>query len=348
MPVNEMLSSANSRSAFLQSLQRSREREERREKELQNDRKSRGLEEYEKDRGTRGPIDTGSYAYSRENMNYKADTVNNNYDKSSYDKFTNNTSNFTTLSYDKSTQNNSTYDPLSYSSTNYDKSTQITSSYNSSNFDKSSVNGKDTVTSHQSTSNIINTPTMPRRRLSSSPSSVPSNTPLKPVSTAIPLSQSKLASHAFTMSRSSTEDENDRTDLTEKSYERAFERSNDSNYRLIDNYKFQTLSNDGDDFKKKYEDEYNQKPKDIAIVPVTDELRSLIDSVVESYTVSLKNDLQNLHIEMIKQSVAQQSAFRSLLETYLPLTGKLMDSLSETREENERLKLRIEELSRRR
>ena len=63
MPVNEILSSANSRSAFLQSLQRSREREEKREREFQVEKEQRRIEmtkaysEYEKYSGSSSSYD---------------------------------------------------------------------------------------------------------------------------------------------------------------------------------------------------------------------------------------------------------------------------------------------------
>jgi hypothetical protein len=68
-------------------------------------------------------------------------------------------------------------------------------------------------------------------------------------------------------------------------------------------------------------------------------LQQLIQTEVSASLSALRNDLQNLHVEMIKQSLAQQATMRSLFETYLPMTGKLMDALSEAREENEKLKL---------
>lgn len=239
---------------------------------------------------------------------------------------------------------------------------------------------------------------MSRRRLSSSPSSNPSrqsssslSTPppppaLKPPTSSTPLSQSKLASHAFTMSRSSTEDEIDTANKTE----------NDSANSI-----YGASMGSVSDFRRKYEEEYGGRsfqggsveapiarprgsvessiahprggvetpishPRGSVETPITRplpyysyeqspistpkpvaaDLTDLVSSIVESHTATLKNDLQNLHIELIKQSVAQQSSFKSLLEMYLPLTGKLMASLSETREENERLKMRIEELER--
>jgi hypothetical protein len=293
MPTTEILSSATTRSAFLQSLQRSREREERREKDLER-------EKY---------IDDTSYKYDNPTV-YKYD-------------------NPTVYKYETSNQ------------------------YQDNNL----------IPQNDFQPNL-STPIMSRRRLSStSPSkSVKSSTstPIKPLYSATPASQSKLASHAFTMPRSSSSEED-------------FDRKND-----------QIKINNEIDFKRKYEEEFNRKTSETTIsnyqTPKKQEesfnfksfninrstdtdsvkddlvsntstepsdLKALIDSVVESHTLSLKNDLQNLHIELIKQSVAQQSAFRSLLETYLPLTGKLMESLKEEREENGRLKMRIEELSRR-
>ena len=68
-------------------------------------------------------------------------------------------------------------------------------------------------------------------------------------------------------------------------------------------------------------------------------LKQLIQAEVSASLSSLRNDLQNLQVELIKQSLAQQATMRSLFETYLPMTGQLMDALTTAREENERLKL---------
>lgn len=75
-----------------------------------------------------------------------------------------------------------------------------------------------------------------------------------------------------------------------------------------------------------------------------EQLKSIIQAEVTSAVSSLRNDLQSLHVEMIKQSLAQQATLRSLFETYLPMTGQLMDALTAAREENERLKLLLSDL----
>ena len=320
MPATEILSSATTRSAFLQSLQRSREREERREKGLEFERQSdreKGIE-FERQRNHDNKYDS-----KHDSGNY--DSVNN---------------------YDNSQK--------------YELPAQTQNDHSS-------------------------TPIMSRRRLSSSPAKSTVSTPIKPLNSATPVSQSKLASHAFTMSRSSTEDEIDRkeqlmnfsSEFSMSDFKRKYEEEFNNNKKMSENlastksagyqspkqeegYKFSNEHiNDRTDIKSMAKSQsYNDlksrdisdfKPRDISNIKTSDisDLKSLIDSVVESHTISLKNDLQNLHIELIKQSVAQQSAFRSLLETYLPLTGKLMESLKEEREENGRLKMRIEELSRR-
>lgn len=78
--------------------------------------------------------------------------------------------------------------------------------------------------------------------------------------------------------------------------------------------------------------------------PNTDALRQIIQAEVSASLSSLRNDMQNLHVELIKQSLAQQATLRSLFETYLPMTGQLMDALASAREENERLKLLLSDL----
>ena len=237
----------------------------------------------------------------------------------------------------------------------YDSMT--TTGYYNKYDDLSNSGSTNTKTADYQPQTNLSTPIMSRRRLSSSPASSKSSksisaTPIKPLNTATPVSQSKLASHAFTMSRSSDEGERMVNDSSVSEFAMGSMTAASVN-----------------DFKRKYEEEFNKRTAVSENTPSTppivnnhshnsvyqspktavnrnEDLKSLIDSVVETHTLSLKNDLQNLHIELIKQSVAQQSAFRSLLETYLPLTGKLMENLKEMREENEKLKMRIEELSR--
>ena len=334
IPTTELLSSAPTRSAFLQSLQRSREREERREKEIRMEREREG---------------------------YGADKYNYYSGYESKEVTASNTSNYG-VSVGSTTSGNATFDYKDYSSNNYYPTTSSSSSSNA-------------VTQE---SNVSGTPIMSRRRLSSSPSgssksskqSSISSTPLKPLASSTPLSQSKLASHAFTMSRSSTEDEIE-TKISNNETFGTFN-SNSSTAPIAPTASIASMvSSSVSDFKKKYEEEYGKQQRNhqipenvikedsrpcyspvqkanVANYPQIPELKELIGSVVEFHTSSLKNDLQNLHIELIKQSIAQQSSFKSLLETYLPLTGKLMETLVDTREENEKLKMRIEELEKHR
>jgi hypothetical protein len=225
------------------------------------------------------------------------------------------------------------------------------------------------------------TPIMSRRRISSpSTPSKPNTPPLKAVN-----SPSKLASHAFTMSSSSSSENTNSNDSDfRRRYETDFYSSVNNNNSVVDNVEssktswnpntntpissWKTTSNSSNvsSVSKKSNDSNNNyshvsdslyttsNTKD-ALYTANNTLsnnhsniQELIDASLEAHTSSIKNDLQNLHVELIKQSLAQQNAFRTLLETYLPLTGKLMDTLAETRQENENLKLRIEELSRRR
>lgn len=246
-------------------------------------------------------------------------------------------------------------------------------SYKSSDYTDYKSTNDHKYTSEQT---VSSTPIMSRRRLSSSPKQPSSsssasasslNTPLKPLTSATPASQSKLASHAFTMSRSSNEDEDESRSASigssvsdfRRKYEEEYIRSAHSgntvntSSSLYDNANnFEMMQNTSEP-RPYYSYEQSPVPIPAAVsksIPSTNaipsDLREIVSSIVESQTTALKNDLQNLHIELIKQSVAQQSSFKSLLETYLPLTGKLMESLAETREENERLKMRIEELER--
>ncbi len=83
----------------------------------------------------------------------------------------------------------------------------------------------------------------------------------------------------------------------------------------------------------------NYLPDSTPVVGNEASLKQIIQAEVLASFSALRNDLQNLQVELIKQSLAQQATMRSLFETYLPMTGQLMDALTTAREENERLKL---------
>ncbi len=75
-------------------------------------------------------------------------------------------------------------------------------------------------------------------------------------------------------------------------------------------------------------------------------IQNMINSSISTLTTTIRNDLQNMHVELIKQSLAQQAALKNMLEAYLPMTNKLMTALDEARDENERLKLKLDSIIR--
>jgi len=196
---------------------------------------------------------------------------------------------------------------------------------------------------------------------------------VKPVSTSTPSNQSKLASHAFTLSRSSTEGEENHhaslpTQGTSAFIPRKFEPTiaGSSVFDTVTKREFDHFDSvirnlkDRDDPSKVAEDDKTAREtrdlnkRELAAAASISTLQapsldlSKIEQAVSVHltqlSTTLRNDLQNLHVEMIKQSLAQQTALRSLFETYLPMTSQLMDALTAARDENERLKLKLEEL----
>lgn len=69
-------------------------------------------------------------------------------------------------------------------------------------------------------------------------------------------------------------------------------------------------------------------------------VRSIVEKSVGEAMSEIRNDIQNLHIELIKQSIAQQNTLRQIL-TNLPESYKrLAEDYRQLQEENERLRLR--------
>lgn len=198
---------------------------------------------------------------------------------------------------------------------------------------------------------------------------------VKPRPLATPSSQSKLASHAYTLSHSSTEGEDSTQALpaalsssaasfatrqfepagpNNSVLDTATKREFDHFDSLIRNFKEREDRNQTDEERSKFSNLSSQSKAEVA--PIADPIPvastaidlSRIEQAISMHltqlSTTLRNDLQNLHVEMIKQSLAQQSALRSLFETYLPMTSQLMDALTAARDENERLKLKLEGL----
>lgn len=71
-------------------------------------------------------------------------------------------------------------------------------------------------------------------------------------------------------------------------------------------------------------------------------LKSLIEESLCEFKSALRNDIQNLHVELIKQSLAQQSAFAGIMEEYMPAVQDFMEEIRRLREENDLLRLRLQ------
>lgn len=70
-------------------------------------------------------------------------------------------------------------------------------------------------------------------------------------------------------------------------------------------------------------------------------LKGLIEECLSEFKATLRNDIQNLHVEIIKQSMAQQAETRLVIEENLPLVRELMEEIRRLRDENERLKIKL-------
>jgi hypothetical protein len=64
-----------------------------------------------------------------------------------------------------------------------------------------------------------------------------------------------------------------------------------------------------------------------------------LQSMLNDLRSTLRNDIQAIHIEIIRQSLASQNQMRQCLDERLPMVKDLMEELKRLREENERLRL---------
>lgn len=70
-------------------------------------------------------------------------------------------------------------------------------------------------------------------------------------------------------------------------------------------------------------------------------VKSFVEKSISETMSEVRNDVQNLHIEFIKQSLAQQNMMRQILSSIPDNYKKLADDFRLLQEENERLKLRL-------
>ena len=74
---------------------------------------------------------------------------------------------------------------------------------------------------------------------------------------------------------------------------------------------------------------------------MTNVLKKIVAEQMSDLAGTLRNDIHNMHLELIKQSMVQQQATADLLQKYLPITGKLMEEIERLKDENELLKLKL-------
>ena len=70
-------------------------------------------------------------------------------------------------------------------------------------------------------------------------------------------------------------------------------------------------------------------------------IKSLAEKSISESMSDIKNDIQNLHIELIKQSIAQQNALMQIVNSLPDSYQRLAQENQSLREELERLKLRL-------
>ena len=73
-------------------------------------------------------------------------------------------------------------------------------------------------------------------------------------------------------------------------------------------------------------------------------IRGFIESSLASYMQEIRNDVQNLHVELIKQSLSQQTSLRQILTSLPESYNRLAQENQSLREEIERLRLRLGQL----
>lgn len=70
-------------------------------------------------------------------------------------------------------------------------------------------------------------------------------------------------------------------------------------------------------------------------------IKGLVESSIADAMAEIRNDIQNLHVELIKQSLAQQNALHQIVANMPDMYKRLSDEYRVLQEENERLKLRL-------
>ncbi|KAJ3340371.1 Protein nedd1 [Gonapodya sp. JEL0774] len=66
-------------------------------------------------------------------------------------------------------------------------------------------------------------------------------------------------------------------------------------------------------------------------------LHNAVDQALQQFRAGIRNDIQNMHLELLRQFQAQRDELQSLLITYTP-TQMLLDEMQALREENDRLR----------
>ena len=358
IPVNEILKSAPTRSAFIQSLQKSREREERREQEREKEVNGvsgiNGINCNSYDKG---------YEYDRNNFNSistdylepkslnKTDDFNNlqqlnklsqspitptlNRRRISNSSVSNNNNNLSSSTFKH--LNNST--PTNQSKLAVHAFTMSRSSNDDENESSNNARSNERINERSSNRSRESYGGLSCEYIDSKSNNY--NNSIKFTSTP-----QRSTINAFPIN---SED----SDFKRRYEEQFFSKTTNNNTNTIDNVN--NTINTSSDYQKDISTLNSQNNKQVqmqlqnSIDPSQslnyEIVKNLIDTTLESHTISLKNDLQNLHVEIIKQSLIQQNSLQRLLETYLPMTGKLMESLEETRDENLKLKKRIDELT---
>ena len=84
------------------------------------------------------------------------------------------------------------------------------------------------------------------------------------------------------------------------------------------------------------------EPASSAQTLLPDMIKNLVERSIAEAMHEIRNDIQNLHVDLIKQSLAQQNMQRQILSTMPSAYKKLADDYRSLLEENERLRAKLQ------
>ncbi|CAG8599154.1 23880_t:CDS:2 [Dentiscutata erythropus] len=70
-------------------------------------------------------------------------------------------------------------------------------------------------------------------------------------------------------------------------------------------------------------------------------IKSAVDECLQEFRTSIRNDIQNMHLELLRQFHIQKTEMEMMFLKYCGETLSLREELERLREENERLKMKL-------